>query len=85
MSMSNRANELICRIMELEFTCLDLQLFLNTHPGEPKATEVFNDCSRRLRELKQCFDKECGPLQGFGWSGLHGGCWVNATPWPWEC
>lgn len=83
--MNNRANELMCQIMELEFTCLDLQLFLNTHPGEPKATEVFNDCSRRLRELKQCFDKECGPLQGFGWSGLHAGCWANATPWPWEC
>jgi len=83
--MNNRANELMTLIMELEFTCIDLQLFLDTHPGDAQATALFNERSKQLRELKARYDKEVGPLQGFGWSGLAGGCWVTATPWPWEC
>ncbi len=74
---------LMTALQEVEFTCVDLQLYCDTHPDDKDARDKFNHYSRKLRELKTCFDRECGPLQNFGYS-TSDKSWVYSTPWPWE-
>lgn len=40
------------RIMELEFYCLDLTLYLNTHPDDAKAKALLKEKSILLKQLK---------------------------------
>lgn len=80
--MNNRKS-LITAIQETEFACLELNLYLDTHPNDRQAFEEFNKLSKKLRELKSCYDKEVGPLHNSGYSTSEGS-WVYSTPWPWE-
>ena len=77
-------NDLMLAIQEIEFFCIELQLFLDTHPGDQKAREAFLTYSHKLRELKKKYDAECGPLHNFGYSSSENGSWVYSQPWPWE-
>lgn len=81
----SRENELLRLIMEAEFVCIELRLFLDTHPDDQQARAEFIKCSRQLRELKEKYDAEVAPLHGFGYSSIEAGSWVYTTPWPWEC
>ena len=81
----NQQNDLMNAIMETEFACIELNLFLDTHPDDEAAKNAFATQSRRLRELKVRYDREVAPLHNFGYSPLDAGSWVCAQPWPWEC
>ena len=83
--MNERARELLRQIYEMEFTCIELQLYLDTHPDDQQAQQEFIRHSRHLRELKAAYDKEVAPLHNFGYSSIETGSWVTAAPWPWEC
>lgn len=74
---------LLMAIQETEFVCLELNLYLDVNPDDEKALKEFNSCSKKLRELKELYDCEVGPLQNFGYSPFNAS-WVYATPWPWE-
>ncbi len=82
--MCEKQIKLLCEIQAVEFTCLELQLFLDTHPDEPNALSDFNACSCRLRRLLDQYCNEFGPIVS---SGLQpaGATWSWAdSPWPWE-
>ncbi len=57
-------------IMELEFVCLDLRLFVATHPEETKAIADLKKMSEGLASAKEAYERAQG---------------LNAeAPWPWE-
>lgn len=71
-------------IMALEFTAIELNLYLNTHPRDERALEAYNRTVKQLNELKKDYEDRFGPLTNFGdttseypWS------WVE-EPWPWQ-
>ena len=71
-------------IRATEFCCLELQLFLDTHPDDACALSEFNACSCRLRQLLDSYCCEYGPLLGYGLQPA-GNSWTWAkSPWPWE-
>lgn len=76
--------EMLRRIMQLEFQCIDLQLFLDTHPNEARAVEAFRLYSGQLMEAKQQYEAVYGPLLSYGFGAVcNGWNWIN-DPWPWE-
>ena len=83
--MNANQNELLTALMEAEFACVELNLFLDTHPDDAGAQAAFAAQSQRLRELKARYEREVSPLLNFGYSPSTGENWVSATPWPWEC
>lgn len=69
-------NELMNAIMEADFFALDLKLYLNTHPDDDRALEMFREACRQLRACKAAFEECCYPLTAC--SAGHDGCW----DWP---
>ncbi|MGB9779711.1 spore coat protein CotJB [Caldanaerobacter sp.] len=76
--------ELLKKIMELEFVCIDLNLYLDTHPEDQKALNDYNYYSGQLSLLKQQYAQYYGPLMPFGHcQSQYPWKWVE-EPWPWE-
>lgn len=75
--------ELLNRIGEVQFVCVELNLYLDTHPADTDARNDYFAYSKLLAELISEYEAEYGPLMGFGHSPTQTGCWV-CSDWPWE-
>jgi spore coat protein JB len=71
-------------LQQTDFVLVELQLYLDTHPDDANAIQQFNQFSMKRRMIKEQFEAQFGPLQGFGnsYSGYPWG-W-NDEPWPWQ-
>lgn len=82
--MDRDRKQLLVAIMAEEFTAIDLNLYLDTHPEDRKALADYYETVRKLEELKAQYEMRYGPLTAVGrtpseylWH------WVD-EPWPWE-
>jgi spore coat protein JB len=72
------------RVRALTFAAMDLNLYLDTHPGDTQAVDEYNSVCQRLCAQRRCLEKACGPTRNFGDSRMeHGRHWVDG-PWPWH-
>lgn len=73
------------RIQEMEFVAIELNLYLDTHPCDEEAINDYNCAVEALRQLKNEYESQFGPLLNFGMGGFSGTPWQWAMgPWPWE-
>lgn len=83
--MQEQQLQMLRRIMELEFICLELQLFLDTHPDETRAVQDFSAVSAELMEAKSQYEAMYGPLLSYGFGKASGQRWQWIDDlWPWE-
>ncbi len=75
-STSANCNELMCAIMEADFFAQDLKLYLDTHPGDTRALEMFHEACKQYKACKAAFEDCCYPLTACGSSADD--CW----DWP---
>lgn len=61
-SSSESCDELMYAIMEADFFALDLQLYLDTHPNDTKAIEMFREAIRQSKACKATFEDSFYPL-----------------------
>ncbi len=54
--------QLLEQIAQCEFVCIDLNLYLDTHPEDKCALEDYNCYAAQLLALKREFVKHYGPL-----------------------
>ena len=76
--------ELFNQIMALNFAVNDLVLYLDTHPDDANAVNMYNSFSKQLNEAIRNYECKYGPLTNFGYG--KSGCpwqWVE-QPWPWD-
>lgn len=73
--------ELMMKIKSYNFAVVELGLYLNTHPDDEKALCLHNSYTKKLKELKDKYQKVYGPLS------IYYPCnkwrWLE-QPWPWE-
>lgn len=73
--------ELAMKIKEYQFAITDISLYLDTHPTCEKALCLHREYCKRLKELKDKYQKVYGPLT------IEYPCnkwrWLE-EPWPWE-
>lgn len=75
---------LLRELMAAEFTAIDLNLYLDTHPCDQNALADYNATAQQLACLRAEYAQRYGPLLHFGVEP-GGGSWVwNCEPWPWE-
>lgn len=68
----------------VQFTCVDLNLYLNTHPWDETALACYNRNAERFMELRREYEDSFGPLCNFGYSASPSMWqWID-SPWPWE-
>jgi spore coat protein JB len=76
--------DLLRKIQELSFASVEINLYLDNHPGNQKALNDYNKISAELQEVTKLYEKEYGPLKNFGCAqSEYPWKWVN-EPWPWE-
>lgn len=73
-------SKLLRRISSLGFSMHEYRLFLDTHPGDPQATELFNTCKKKYEAAKEEYEKQFGPLTLNGYNSDE---WLK-DPWPWD-
>ena len=76
-----RREEMMMQIRELDFAIVELGLYLDTHPDDQKALCLHREYAKKLKDLKDKYQKVYGPLT------IHYPCnkwrWLE-EPWPWE-
>ena len=76
-------NELVNAIYEVQFVCVELNLYIDTHPADSDALADYHRYSEILASLISEYEQQYGPLHGFGHSTTETGSWV-CSAWPWE-
>ena len=76
-------NSLLCKISEAQFVCVELNLYLDTHPDDEDARADYLCYSETLAQLIEKYEALYGPLKNFGLSPTATGSWVSGK-WPWE-
>ena len=59
-------NELMCAIMEADFFAQDLKLYLDTHPNDERALEMYREACKQYKACKAAFEECCYPLTPCG-------------------
>ena len=73
---------LLKKISTYQFAALDLQLFLDTHPGDSKMIEKMEEYRNAARPLIKEYEEKFGPLTKSTTSS-NNWLWIK-SPWPWE-
>lgn len=84
MESNTRQNcaQLLRNVSEASFYVTDLQLYLDTHPDDVRALDMFKEACRQLKVCKEAFESCCYPLSVYS-SGKDGewdwllGCWPS--------
>ena len=74
---------LLTQIAEARFACVELQLYLDTHPEDADAESDFNSYANALERLTAAYTETYGPLENFGSAPHDAGSWVYQK-WPWQ-
>lgn len=73
------------RLQEMEFVAIELNLYLDTHPGDVDALNDYNCAVEMVRRLMAEYEESYGPLMPFGMQSSKGHHWQWIEgPWPWE-
>lgn len=82
--MNTRNNEELENLMALQFAIVELNLFLDTHPGDEQALNDYNRLEEQFDAVKKQYIEKHGPLVNFGFGkSRFPWQWIN-SPWPWE-
>lgn len=69
--------ELMRAIMEADFFAQDLKLYLDTHPDDTRAIEMFREAVCQLKACRAAFEESFWPLTAYS-AGING-------EWDWLC
>ena len=80
---SNRV-ELLDRILEYHFACIELNLYLDNNPDDQNALSSYNTYCNKFIQAKCSYESKYGPLTNFGYApSSYPWQWV-CEPWPWD-
>lgn len=82
MDLSRERLEMLKEIMAIDFSAIELNLYLDTHPYDQRALNLRNQYVLKLKELKEVYEKKYGFLTVYNLSECPWE-WI-ANPWPWE-
>ncbi|MCL6591037.1 MAG: spore coat protein CotJB [Firmicutes bacterium] len=81
--MQREQLEMLKNLQAVEFTALDLNLYLNTHPGDQRALSDFSASIREAEVLKKTYTSRYGPLMAEDSANQTQWRWA-LEPWPWD-
>ena len=77
--------ELLKKLMELDFIAVDLALFLNTHPDNSEAIQAYNQVITAADAVRMKYEESFGPLCSFRSYAMDSSNWQwKDDPWPWQ-
>lgn len=83
MKDSSRA-ELMRKVQETSFACVDMNLYLDNHPDDKNAINTYNSLCNQFAQARYAYENKYYPLTNFGYAPSR--CpwqWAD-QPWPWD-
>lgn len=74
---------LLMKIQSYKFALYDMLLFLDTHPDDKTAFEMYRDLVANAKKCIKEYESLYGPLSIFSAAGFDSFRWTE-SPWPWE-
>jgi spore coat protein JB len=82
--MDTNRDMLLREVMAADFTLIDMNLYLDTHPCDQNALMQYNCALQRAKMLRNNFECMYGPLSPMSpYAATNKWQWI-ASPWPWE-
>ena len=75
--------KLLKQITIMDFMATDLHLYLNTHPNDTEAMEMYNNVVAHSAQLRKEYEEYIGPLVSYRSPDTPGRRWSD-NPWPWQ-
>ncbi|MTI49727.1 spore coat protein CotJB [Sporosalibacterium faouarense] len=80
--MDKKQLKLLNELMEIGFSLVETNLYLDTHPTDERALRLHNTLSAQYQELEMMYTDLYGPLKAtsmsqFPWRYIE-------EPWPWD-
>ena len=75
-------NQLLWKMSAEQFAAFDMQLYLDTHPYDARAREMYNDYQKNYSICKKQYEDSYGPIMA-SYSSHISWDWIK-NPWPWE-
>lgn len=75
--------ELLKKIQSYRFAAYDLLLYLDTHPDDKKAFEMFSEMVKKMNDCIKVYQEKYGPLTAFAAAEFDEFKWLD-SPWPWQ-
>lgn len=82
MEIGRERLEMLKEIMAIDFSLIELNLYLDTHPMDQRALTLHNEYVMKIDKLKEVYQKKYGLLTSCHMSDCPWE-WIN-DPWPWE-
>lgn len=79
-----KQRERLCELQEVDFVLVELNLYLDTHPGDAQAIDQYNYYASKRKKISRSYEEEFGPLMNFGHSKIRGEKGWDEAPWPWQ-
>lgn len=76
-------NNLMQAIQMYDFYLYELNLYLDTHPRDKQALELFDKYNKMREAAYKAYSEKYGPITVNGFAGGDFFNWVD-EPWPWE-
>lgn len=76
----NEQNKLMARLSAIQFAAWELHMYLDTHPCDSAANEMFHKYTAEAEHLKNEYEHKYGPLTV---SASEDADWL-CDPWPWD-
>jgi spore coat protein JB len=81
--MDDNRERMLREVMAADFTLIDLNLYLNTHPDDCRTVQLYNSCAQRARLIRENYERLYGPLSLFATCIKCPWQWIE-NPWPWH-
>ena len=81
--MEMNREKMLKEVMAADFTVIDLNLYLDTHPNDARTISLFNNSVKRAIALRNQYECMYGPLTAFCSLSTCPWQWIK-SPWPWE-
>lgn len=75
--------EMLKKVQEADFTALEWQLYLNTHPYCEKGLRLYRKAVEEAKMRRKEFEEHFGPLTATSASATLPWQW-SKSPWAWE-
>ncbi len=72
--------KLLLRLSAMQFGMVETRLFLDTHPDDKDALELYNNYLEKYKALTKEYEQKYGPLT---LNGKNSDEWLE-NPWPWD-
>lgn len=82
-AMSSEQKQALKQLACADFVALELHLYLDTHPDDAAAMELYTQAVRRAKMLMEDYERRFAPLRASSAAGSVPWRWIE-SPWSWE-